>query len=166
MYAPVGFLLNAETVLPDLVTKGRQQVNTARVFGQLAVRKGSKEAVKIFARVQKKATGFAAQATGGGTRPAPTPRRPSQSWTGNGRGPIDTTGAVTSVTAPPAPVQPAADVPLVTTLAIPDYDSLAASQVVPRLEGLAGDELDAVRIYESANRGRKTILNRVDQLQE
>jgi hypothetical protein len=50
------------------------------------------------------------------------------------------------------------------TLAIPDYDSLSASQVVPRLESLSVGELDAVRAYESSHRGRKTILNKIDQL--
>lgn len=50
-------------------------------------------------------------------------------------------------------------------LAIPGYDSLSASQVVPRLAGLAGDELEAVRAYESGKRARKTILNRIAQLQ-
>ena len=43
-------------------------------------------------------------------------------------------------------------------LAIPDYDSLAASQVVPRLAGLTADELEAVRAYEAAHRARRTIL--------
>lgn len=50
-------------------------------------------------------------------------------------------------------------------LAIPGYDSLSASQVVQRLAGLSGDELAAVRSYEEAHRGRRTILNRVNQLQ-
>lgn len=53
----------------------------------------------------------------------------------------------------------------VTALAIPDYDSLAASQVIPRLEGLAEGELEWVRSYEAAKRGRKTILNKISQLQ-
>ena len=55
--------------------------------------------------------------------------------------------------------------PPVGDLAIPDYDSLAASQVVPRLRALDGTELEAVRAYEAAGRGRKTILNRIAQLQ-
>jgi hypothetical protein len=50
-------------------------------------------------------------------------------------------------------------------LAIPDYDSLAASQVLPRLEALAPDELEAVRSYEAAHRSRRTILGRIGQLQ-
>ena len=51
-------------------------------------------------------------------------------------------------------------------LAIPGYDSLAASQVVPRLAGLSAEELAAVGAYETAHRARRTILTRVRQLQE
>ena len=50
-------------------------------------------------------------------------------------------------------------------LAIADFDSLAASQVIPRLPGLSSDELEAVRTYEAVHRGRKTVLNRIAQLQ-
>ena len=56
------------------------------------------------------------------------------------------------------------DAPDADELPIADYDSLAASQVVPRLSSLGVDELSAVRTYESSNRGRRTILNRVEQL--
>ena len=66
----------------------------------------------------------------------------------------------TQAAATPAWVSPA-----VTILAIPDYDSLSASQVLPRLSGLAPSELEGVRAYETAHRGRKTILTRVTQLQ-
>ena len=55
--------------------------------------------------------------------------------------------------------------PTVEDLAITGYDSLSASQVVTRLDGLGTDELEAVRAYEIAHRGRKTILNKVAQLQ-
>jgi hypothetical protein len=50
-------------------------------------------------------------------------------------------------------------------LAIPGYDSLSASQVVQRLAGLAAGELEAVRTYEAAGRGRRTILTKISQLQ-
>jgi hypothetical protein len=62
----------------------------------------------------------------------------------------------------PAPAMPAGDA---SSLAIPGYDALSASQVVQRLAGLATDELEAVRTYEAATRGRRTILNRIAQLQ-
>ena len=51
------------------------------------------------------------------------------------------------------------------TLAIPDYDSLSASQVVPRLDSLGPDELEQVRRYENGKRVRKTILSKIAQLQ-
>ncbi len=52
------------------------------------------------------------------------------------------------------------------SLAIPNYDSLAASQVVPRLASLSADELEAIRRYEAGHRRRRTVLNRVAQLQD
>jgi hypothetical protein len=63
------------------------------------------------------------------------------------------------------PDEPMPEGPAVDELAIPDYDSLSASQVVTRLPGLAPAELEGVRAYEVAHRGRKTILNKVSQLQ-
>ncbi len=52
----------------------------------------------------------------------------------------------------------AADLPII------DYDLLAASQVVERLNGCGPSELEAIRAYETDHRHRRTILNRVDQL--
>jgi hypothetical protein len=68
----------------------------------------------------------------------------------------DDDGAVASTEAPPSPAG----------LAIPGYDSLAASQVVQRLDGLSTEELAAVAAYERTHRARRTILTRVRQLQE
>ena len=49
-------------------------------------------------------------------------------------------------------------------LAIPGYDSLAASQVVERLVGLDAADLLAVRTYETEHRNRRTIVGKIDQL--
>jgi hypothetical protein len=59
--------------------------------------------------------------------------------------------------APPAP-SPSGELP------IEGYATLAASQIVPRLTTLSATDLAAVARYERANRGRRTILNRVEQL--
>ncbi len=56
------------------------------------------------------------------------------------------------------------DHPVESALPIPEYDQLSASQVVERLEGLTTTELDAVRTYELAHRGRSTILGKIMQL--
>jgi len=49
-------------------------------------------------------------------------------------------------------------------LAIPGYDELSASQVVPMLRSLNKGELRRIQRYESANRGRKTIIGQVAKL--
>ena len=70
-----------------------------------------------------------------------------------------------SVEAEPEVDTGSAESPAVDDLPIPGYDSLAASQVVPRLTTLSESELAAIGAYEAAHRGRRTILNRVTQLQ-
>jgi hypothetical protein len=171
------------------------QVTQARVIGQFAVQQGSKEAGKAFEKARSSAESTlsarlgengsvpaAAPAPAAPTpsparpvathRPAPAPVRPA---------PTEVRPTPTAAAAPtpaaaepvpaPEPVRagppptPGAPAPLAGTLAIPAYDSLSASQVVPRLSGLSSAELEAVRDYEAAHRGRKTILNRVAQLQ-
>ena len=62
--------------------------------------------------------------------------------------------ATSAVTVAPA----AADLP------IREYDGLSASQVVSRLTGLTPEELRAVRAYEVASRGRRTVLLALDRL--
>lgn len=49
-------------------------------------------------------------------------------------------------------------------LPIEQYESLAASHVVARLDALTSDELWAVRAFETAHRGRRTVLGKIDQL--
>jgi hypothetical protein len=51
-------------------------------------------------------------------------------------------------------------------LAIPAYDTLAASQIVARLNGLNAEELHSVRLYEESHRARRTILGRITQLEQ
>ena len=147
VYAPIGFALSARKWLPQLAEEGRQRLQAqsmmAKMIGQMAVNQGKIEVEK---RLQ-------AYVEGGQPKPAP------------------------SASPPPPPAEAESDeLPLPPHeqgnghfdddhLAIPGYDALSASQVVQRLEGLNGTELDAVRAYEEATRGRKTILAKIDQLQ-
>ena len=149
VYAPLGFLFNAQEVIPELIEKGHQQVVAARMFGKFAVEdQGPKLVGELQKHVQKVTDQF-----GGRSAPAPRPTPSSN-------------GTVSPATQTSAPVVATpAHGPAAATLAIPDYDSLSASQVVPRLEGLSAEELESVSAYESAHRGRKTILNKIAQLQ-
>jgi hypothetical protein len=152
VHAPIGLVFEGPGSLPALIKAGRTQVANARLIGQFAIQQGQVEATRALARVQEQAAGvlgLLGQADGS-PRSVPTPSRPA----GHAAPAELADGAV-----PAEPDLPAAE------LAIPDYDSLSASQVVTRLAGLSAAELDAVRAYETANRGRKTILSKIAQLQ-
>lgn len=49
-------------------------------------------------------------------------------------------------------------------LPIEDYENLAASQVVARLERLGPDQLELIETFEAAHRGRRTIIGKIEQL--
>lgn len=159
VYAPVGLAIAAKEELPRLVERGRRgvtsQVLLARFVGQLAVKHGSKEAGRFLERtVERIAT---PTAPGAPAEPAPASAAPrpaagvAPSSNGNIRESADTEGPRVA--------------PEEEELAIPGYDSLSAPHVVQRLAGLGETELDAVRRYEEAHRGRRTILSRIAQLQ-
>ena len=168
VYAPVGLAAFARENLPRWIAKGREQVTgqaaLARMMGEYAVNEAQKEAEKAL----RQASSTLAELTGGGTRTAePAPQTSAASPPATSTAPAEPVAppAAAPVRPPAPPSAPRPPAPSVDALAIPGYDALSASQVVQRLAGLAGDELEAVRAYESATRGRKTILHRVDQLQ-
>ena len=157
VYAPLGLVLTAREELPRLVEKGREQVHdqatTARLMGEFALQEGRRDLGERAKKVTDTFSGVA------GTRRPAAPAPPAA--------PSAPVAPSPNIPAP-APVVPAAPTgprPSDDGLAIPGYDALSASQVVQRLAGLSAEELEAVRAYESATRGRKTILHRVDQLQ-
>jgi hypothetical protein len=162
VYAPLGLALTARDSLPDLIAKGRQQLTSqvmlARMMGQFAVAEGEKEARKRIGEVTETLTALGVLPGGqpAPSSPAPMPTPPPEAV-------VEQPAA-----APPATNGKAngkAKGPAASDLAIPGYDTLSASQVVQRLAGLAADELAAVHDYEAANRGRRTILSKVAQLQ-
>jgi hypothetical protein len=175
IYAPLGLALTVVDEIPKLAARGRAQlggqVATAKVVGQFAVAQSRQELGKRFSPPTPRgpatrptdASGFPAASPGvagpAGVRlEGPAEAGPS----GRPTGQADLEGA-------PGPIShmdPPGPAPSPAELAIPGYDSLAASQVIQRLDGLSAEELAAVGAYESAHRARRTILSRVRQLQE
>ncbi len=149
VYAPIGLLFEGASLLPQLVEKGRDQVSMARMIGKFAVGQGRTEATKAAGKLQDQAAGVI-DFLGDSVTPVPVEPAPLVKPT-RARKP--------AAKAPTAPTAPAA------SLAIPDYDGLSASHVVNRLAGLTAAELQSVKAYETAHRGRKTILSKVAQLQ-
>lgn len=149
VYAPLGFVLEAKKLLPSFVERGRAQVQMTRMIGKFAVKQGQTEAEKRLAKAQRSADALMGEF---GLRPAEPAAEP----------PAVVTAVEPEVPAPAPPSQSGAGAQ---DLAIPDYDSLAASQVIPRLDALSAEELAAVARYEGAHRSRKTILGKINQLQ-
>jgi hypothetical protein len=166
VYAPLGFVVDVRRVIPELAERGRAQAGLARMVGEFAVSWGNAKVHGALADAQDQAVALLKKLGVAAPEPEQAP----------GASTVDA-----PVEAPVDPVPPAsvptgdaaawhegrteADEAEAAALAIPDYDNLSASQVVPRLDGLAPDELDAVRRYERKHRHRKTILNRIAQLQ-
>jgi hypothetical protein len=143
VFAPLGFLAESRSIYPQLVEEGRSQVlmrvQVARMIGEFAVRKGQQEVAKV---VERRRAAEGADPTGPSAR-----------------------GDDDDVVVPLREPDDEMDDIFESDLAIPSYGSLAASQVVSRLDGLSPVELESVRRYELAHRGRKTVLGKIAHLQ-
>jgi hypothetical protein len=194
LFAPVGMVLEAREHMPELVERGRRHLNSrvamARAVGELAVRAGEREAQRLTRQAVQAFSGGPVAVTdehapsgagrpGVAARPSPQASATGRGATGRGAtgrgatgsGPTERGTARGGSAATPNGSDPGRarrqgeDAPDVSTLAVPAYDTLSAPQVVQRLPGLSPDELEELRRYESATRGRRTILNRIAQLQ-
>jgi hypothetical protein len=145
VYAPLGLALEARRLLPEMAARGRRQVLFTRTVGKYAVRRGQKRLDDVVA-------------TGVGLVSAFLPGRP------DAEPEVGTAEVEVAADLAPTPVPAVEPGPDSDHLAIPDYDSLSAFQVMPRLEALDTDDLAAVRDYEESTRGRRTILNKIAQL--
>jgi hypothetical protein len=181
VYAPIGaglFLLDeVPGFFEAAVERGRstvdQRITTARSTGEVALAFGMPMLRrKVESRVARM---LGRDSAAPPPAPAPTPEPPTTEppKTEPPRTELPfVRAAIPTEPWAPAPVSkpasahapPANGAPTSADLPIPGYDELSASQVVERLVGLAPSELDAVHAYEVANRQRRTILGKIEQL--
>jgi hypothetical protein len=161
VYGPLGLVLEARTLMPRLVQRGRSEVAMAKMVGQFAVRKGTEDLAAGALVGQEKILGVLRGTRLFGASGASTPT--SEASPGAHEGPVAAAPPSPSRVSATAAEQAAGIDPA--DLAIVGYDLLSASQVVPRLESLTATELELVARYEAGTRGRKTILAKVSQLQ-
>lgn len=137
VYAPVGLALQLRSDLDTVVTSGRTRVS---------------ERVQLARWIGEMAVTYGRQEL-----------EKRMAATRAGSGAVDSVASA-SIAVPPV-AQPAAVVKAVAlTPPFDGYPSLAAAQVVQLLGRLPTPELKAIRTYESAHRGRRTILAKLDQL--
>jgi hypothetical protein len=173
LFAPLGaglyVLEAAPNVVETFVARGRAEfdrrqeqvgrhVTTVRSTGQVALAFG-------LPKVRNRVTRVLAR--------TPAPRVPARPARAPAAAPEPVAPVASQPVAPEhrsADPAPASWVPVsngaaaAAELPIPGYDALSASQVVERLAGLVGSELDAVRSYEATHRNRRTILGKIEQL--
>lgn len=193
VYAPIGLLYEHEDVLPQLVKRGRSQVQLARVVGQMALRQnvaGRSSPAAQIGQLQVPIDALAAVAaqviTEFGSAIGLAPPKSMEPST-------DTTADTT--TQPTTPVrrdmtveestdqegpepEPSVDVAArvadhpepvapdtIHRLPIARYDDLTAREIIGLLDDLTVSQLTRVGNYETANRARKTVLAKIARLQ-
>jgi hypothetical protein len=190
VFAPLGFVTDAGRVIPELAQRGRQQATMARMVGEFAVTWGSSKVHDVVAQAQEHTVDVLQRLGVASPEPDPAQGAPVVDTDPEPSVPEPSSPVDEVVREEPSAVDeplvvelvddvwlvdegssvtssdPAADPAEAAALAIPEYDNLSASQVVPRLDGLTPAELDAVLRYERGHRHRKTILNRIAQLQD
>jgi len=186
LFAPVGLAVSMGDWVAALAERGRSHVEgrmpAARLVGEMAVREGRRRAETALGPLLQQAEDAVSEWTrrargqAASVRPTITDSgagasAPSGATGGASRNRNGNVGASTRAVSSPVSGggrggsgTGRASVLSASQLPIPGYDTLAASQVVQRLEGLSLAELDAVSAYEQSGRARKTILTRVSQL--
>jgi hypothetical protein len=144
VYAPLGLVTQLEELLPGLIERGRSQAVMARTIGEFAVRSGSQKVQERAGEAPKQLEHLLRSAL-----------EVVMSRLDESRA---STAADTGAEAP------SSSAPISEVLPIEGYDDLRAAEIVPMLATLSKSELGVVFAYESANRQRRTILNRIRQL--
>lgn len=192
VYAPVGLAFEARSLLPKLAQRGRNQIVLARFGARFARQRAEAEAERLLQQLQAviEDDPFVVDEQNAAAEPVVPDNAPDQdniaddAAAARQRPVRDTTARATSARKAPSRMTPAAKkrstrkpptkataskqprrAKSSDTLPISGYDTLSASQVVPRLAAMTSTELEAIRAYEASHRGRRTILNRVAQLQ-
>ena len=150
VYAPVGLSEKVHTDFDSLVVSGRQRVQTARWVGEMALN-----------LARQKGPGWVSGAVEQAVAPVASA----------------VTGVLSTVLGRSSMSDPVTaahehhehDVEVAEEAARSEepfdgYDHLAAAQIVRLLDRLPESELEMVRTYEVAHRGRRTILAKVEQL--
>jgi len=141
VFAPLGLGVMLIEDAPRAVGRARRELSNARFIGRFAVDQG-------LTQVREKLES-----------PSPVEHHP----------PAERTTArddrVASKRPEPTPIVDAGDLSA-DDLALPDYDTLPAVDIVVKLESLTTDEREAIGRYEGGHRRRRTILGKLAQLAE
>lgn len=157
IYAPIGLLYEYPDVLPQLVKKGKSQVQIAKVMGEFALRKGQADPAAFAAESLAGAGGAIAKLITELGDLLANPQPETHSSDGASDQPASGPAAI-EATATAKPAKSASKLP------IANYDSLTAREIVSLLSDITPAQRARVRAHETQNRARKTVLAKLDQL--
>ena len=155
VYAPVGLLYEYDEVLPKLDRRGKSQVQLARVIGKMAMNQGGSESFNQLAE------GLAMMVARRITEIGESMGLAPPSGEDAADEPVEDAADEPDEIAPPSPAVAVGTQP---PLPIAGYDDLTAREIVALLDELEMDQLARVRAHEEANRGRKTVLGKLERL--
>lgn len=186
VYAPVGLIYEYGDVLPQLVKRGKSQVQLAKVMSQMAAKQGQKSVdgalLDAAGTLAKGITEFGALlglAPDASTPPPPTPSdvidvdeaaaAPAKSeqaskTTDEPKTPKQKPASKKKSTTKKKPASKKASDKKPQRLPIARYDDLTAREIVPLLEDLSAGQRKRIHKHELDNRKRKTILAKLDRL--
>ena len=162
VYAPIGLLYEYDEVMERLVKRGKSQVQIARVIGQLAV-SGRRAAGDANDLADVASTAVARVVTDLGSlfglappqqeaASPPPPREPPPPTDRPAPPPVDPPALPEAVEAPSLPIA--------------NYDDLKAKEIIPLLDELSADQRAVIRARELDGRSRKTVLAKLDRLDD
>lgn len=150
-FALVGAGATVVTAAPKLVKQARADLVAARFIGEIAVTQGASQLRdRLVGSDDETTTAEPSLRLPRASVSAPVAAGAIASEEGSSEG--TAVGAI------------AATLPSVEELAIPDYDSVPAIDVVMQLADLKKAERSRIEVYELAHRQRRTILGKVEQL--
>ena len=149
VFVPLGFVKRARTLLPELAREGRSTAQSAQVIGKFVVPVLKKQGRRAVDRTLSDL----------GQRPKSTGRMGSGARSGVGESTVN-------VAASAGPGTPLSDTAPAGHEPFPGYDHLGSAAVIARLGELDRGERGGVRAYEMLHRNRRTILGRLDQLDQ
>ncbi len=159
LYAPIGLLYEYKDSMPELIKRGKSQVQLTKLLGQMAANKAKGEAKSSAESVLSDTASFLRTVASrleslDHASCCESPCGETATTADKAKSTVQDDAAASSKTSEQE----------TTSLPIDGYDTLAAREIIQRLSSLQTDELSQILQHEKSNKARKTVLAEIDRL--
>lgn len=175
LYAPIGLVYEYQKIIPQLIKRGRSQVQLGMFIGRIAASKGTSGAEKVAADALTTMATIAARGVTEfgqvvGLAPPDDDAPPLDIDEDTPANAKTSAAEATPATLEPKVTKASKASKAATSrsprLPIAGYDDLTAREVVDLLDDLTLAQQKRIRAHESEHRNRKTILAKLDRLEQ